>query len=46
MLYDAVMVPFDGSDSACAALDEAVRFAKEDGGLALLVVALYGLERP
>ena len=37
MLYDAAMVPFDGSDSACAALDEAVRFAKEDAGLALHV---------
>ena len=38
MLYDAVMVPFDGSDSARAALNEAVRFAKEDAGLALHVV--------
>ena len=45
MLYDAVMVPFDGSDSACAALDEAVRFAKEDAGLALHVVQIIDLER-
>ena len=45
MLYDAVMVPFDGSDSACAALDEAVRFAKEDAGLALHVVQIVDLER-
>jgi len=45
MLYDAVMVPFDGSDSACAALDEAVRFAKEDAGLALHIVQIVDLER-
>ena len=45
MLYDAVMVPFDGSDSACVALDEAVRFAKEDAGLALHVVQIVDLER-
>lgn len=45
MLYDAVMVPFDGSDSARAALNEAVRFAKEDAGLALHVVQIVDLER-
>ena len=45
MLYDAVMVPFDGSDSARAALDEAVHFAKEDAGLALHVVQIVDLER-
>ena len=40
MLYDNVMVPYDGSESAAAALAEAVRFAKEDPGLTLRVVQI------
>lgn len=45
MLYDAIVVPFDGSPSARAALDEAVRFAKEDPGLVLHVVQIANLEQ-
>ena len=44
MLYDAIVVPFDGSASARAALDEAVRFAKEDPGLVLHVIQIADLE--
>lgn len=40
MLYDNVMVPYDGSASADAALAEAVRFAKEDPGLTLHIVQI------
>lgn len=40
MLYDNVMVPFDGSESAVAALAEAARFAKEDPGLTLRIVQI------
>lgn len=40
MLYDRIMVPYDGSPSARAALDEAVRFAREDPGLTLHIVHL------
>ena len=32
MLYDNILVPFDGSASADAALEEAARYAKEDPG--------------
>ncbi len=45
MLYDAIVVPFDGSASARAALDEAVRFAKEDPGLVLHVIQIADLEQ-
>ena len=45
MLYDAIVVPFDGSVSARAALDEAVRFAKEDPGLVLHVIQIANLEQ-
>ena len=40
MLYDNVLVPYDGSASADAALAEAARFAKEDPGLTLHVVSV------
>ena len=45
MLYDAIVVPFDGSVSARAALDEAVRYAKEDPGLVLHVIQIANLEQ-
>lgn len=45
MLYDVIVVPFDGSASARAALDEAVRFAKEDPGLVLHVIQIADLEQ-
>ena len=45
MLYDAIVVPFDGSVSARAALNEAVRFAKEDPGLVLHVIQIADLEQ-
>ena len=38
MLYDNILVPFDGSASADAALEEAARYAKEDPGCALHVL--------
>lgn len=45
MLYDNIMVPFDGSASALAALDEAVRFAKDDPGAALSIVQIVDTEK-
>ena len=45
MLYDNVMVPYDGSPSATAALAEAVRFAKEDPGLTLHIVQIIDTEK-
>ena len=45
MLYDNVMVPYDGSESAAAALGEAVRFAKDDPGLTLRVVQIVDIEQ-
>lgn len=44
MLYDNVLVPYDGSASADAALAEAVRLAKEDPGLSLHVVSVVDIE--
>ncbi len=44
MLYDNVLVPYDGSASADAALAEAARFAKEDPGLTLHVVSVVDIE--
>ncbi|BAK45837.1 universal stress protein [Eggerthella sp. YY7918] len=44
MLYDNIMVPFDGSDSAAAALAEAIRFAKDDPGLTLRIVQIINTE--
>ena len=44
MLYDNVLVPYDGSASADAALAEAARFAKEDPGLSLHVVSVVDIE--
>ena len=38
MLYDNIMIPYDGSASSKAALAEAVRFAKDDPGLTLRIV--------
>lgn len=45
MLYDNIMVPFDGSASAHAALDEAIRFAKDDPGAALVIVQILDTEK-
>ena len=45
MLYDNVMVPYDGSPSATEALAEAVRFAKEDPGLTLHIVQIMDTEK-
>lgn len=44
MLYDNILVPYDGSPSARAALREAVRFAREDPGLTLRVVQILDVE--
>lgn len=44
MLYDNILVPYDGSTSADAALREAVRYAKEDPGLALHVLQVTDIE--
>ena len=44
MLYDNVLVPYDGSASADAALAEAVRYAKEDPGLTLHVISVADIE--
>ncbi len=44
MLYDNVMVPFDGSESAMAALAEAIRYAKEDPGMNLFIVQIIDTE--
>lgn len=43
MLYDNVMVPYDGSLSADAALAEAVRYAKEDPGMKLHIVQIVDM---
>lgn len=45
MLYDNIMVPFDGSESAQASLAEAVRFAKDDPGLTLRIVQIVDTEQ-
>lgn len=45
MLYDNIMVPYDGSASAQAALAEAVRYAKDDPGLTLRIVQIVDTER-
>lgn len=45
MLYDNIMVPYDGSASASAALAEAVRYAKDDPGLTLRVVQIVDTEQ-
>lgn len=45
MLYDNILVPFDGSKSATAALAEAVRFAKDDPGLTLSIVQIVDTEK-
>lgn len=44
MLYDNILVPYDGSLSARAALREAARFAREDPGLTLRVVQIIDVE--
>ena len=44
MLYDNILVPYDGSTSSDAALREAVRYAKEDLGLALHVLQVTDIE--
>ena len=45
MLYDNIMVPYDGSESARAALAEAVRYAREDPGAALRIVQIVDTEQ-
>ena len=45
MLYDNIMVPYDGSESAQAALAEAVRYAREDPGAALHIVQIGDTEQ-
>ena len=45
MLYDNILVPYDGSPSARAALTEAVRFAKDDPGLTLHIVQIADVEQ-
>lgn len=45
MLYDNIMVPYDGSTSARAALAEAVRYAREDPGLSLRIVQIFDLKQ-
>ena len=45
MLYDNIMVPYDGSESAQAALAEAVRYAREDPGAALHIVQIVDREQ-
>ena len=44
MLYDNIMVPYDGSPSARVALEEAARFANEDPGLTLRIVTIIDAE--
>lgn len=45
MLYDNVLIPYDGSPSARAALAEAVRYAKDDPGLTMHVVQIVDTEQ-
>lgn len=45
MLYDNILVPYDGSPSARAALAEAARFAKDDPGLTLHVIQIADTEQ-
>ncbi len=45
MLYDTILVPYDGSNSAKAALSEAVRYAKDDPGATLRIVQIIDVER-
>lgn len=44
MLYDNIVVPYDGSPSARAALEEAARFANEDPGMTLRIVTIIDAE--
>ncbi len=45
MLYDNILVPYDGSESARAALAEAVRYAREDPGAALRIIQIIDTEQ-
>lgn len=45
MLYDNILVPYDGSTSARAALAEAVRFAREDPGATLRIIQILDTEQ-
>ena len=45
MLYDNIMIPYDGSASSKAALAEAVRFAKDDPGLTLRIVQIIDTDQ-
>lgn len=44
MLYDNIMVPYDGSSSSRAALQEAARFAQQDPRLTLRIVHIMDVE--
>lgn len=45
MLYDNIMIPYDGSASSKAALAEAMRFAKDDPGLTLRIVQIIDTDQ-
>lgn len=45
MLYDNILVPYDGSPSARAALAEAARFAKDDPGLTVHLIQIVDTEQ-
>ena len=44
MLYDNIMVPYDGSASARAALEEAAKVAREEPGMTLRLVTIFDAE--
>lgn len=44
MLYDHILVPYDGSVSAKAALAEATRYAKDDPGARLSIIQIVDTE--
>ena len=44
MLYDHILVPYDGSASAKAALAEATRYAKDDPGARLSIIQIVDTE--
>ena len=45
MLYDNILMPYDGSASARSALAEVVRYAKEDPGLVLRIIQIIDTEQ-
>lgn len=44
MLYDHILIPYDGSASAKAALAEATRYAKDDPGARLSIIQIVDTE--